>query len=263
MATKVSHLDVQRAFAAHIRHPVRHPRPKDVEFRRMKIYVDLFYNNVESFLSRSFPILREIHSDEAWHHMARDFLHRHVSTSPYFLEIAQEFIQYLQMERKSENDLPFMLELAHYEWVELALGIATDVFAPIKEIPPQLLLDQHPLISSLAWPLAYQFPVHQIGPAYLPELPPEQPTYLIAYRNREDEIHFMEINSITSRLLNLLSEHPKMTGQEALQQIAMELQHPDPEVVITGGQQTLMQLVSLDIIVGTQSADENIVDLIE
>ena len=31
--------------------------------------------------------------------MVRDFVHRHQSLSPYFLEISQEFLRYLEAER--------------------------------------------------------------------------------------------------------------------------------------------------------------------
>jgi hypothetical protein len=57
----------QYAFAAHIRDPEHQPAPDDIEDRRMQIYRELFYNNVEGFLSGTFPVLRKIHSDGDWH----------------------------------------------------------------------------------------------------------------------------------------------------------------------------------------------------
>ena len=40
----------QYEFTAHIRDPERNARPDGIEDRRMGIYRDLFYNNVEGFL---------------------------------------------------------------------------------------------------------------------------------------------------------------------------------------------------------------------
>jgi len=52
----------QYRFTAHIRDPEKNPAPDTIEDRRMAVYRDLFYNNVEGFLSRSFPVLRKIFS---------------------------------------------------------------------------------------------------------------------------------------------------------------------------------------------------------
>ena len=117
----------QYEFAAHIRNPEQHVRPNEVEDRRMAIYRDLFYNNVEGFISNTFPVLRSLTDDEHWHEMVRDFFSRHHCKTPLFLEIPEEFLNYLQEEREPNPDDPaFLIELAHYEWVELALSVDED-----------------------------------------------------------------------------------------------------------------------------------------
>ena len=58
---------VQYRFAAHLRDPKRNPAPRGIEPRRMKIYRELFYNNVEGFLANAFPVLRRITPDARWH----------------------------------------------------------------------------------------------------------------------------------------------------------------------------------------------------
>ena len=50
----------QYEFAAHIRDPESNPKPADVESRRMKIYTELFFNNVEDFIANTYPVLKEI-----------------------------------------------------------------------------------------------------------------------------------------------------------------------------------------------------------
>jgi hypothetical protein len=150
-----------------------------------------------------------------------------------------------------DADQPFMKELLHYEWVELALD-SSEVDLPVEGVDPNGdLLAGHPVQSPLAWSLAYQYPVHCICEEYVPQEPGAQPTYLIAYRNREDAVQFIETNPVTARLLYLLSESEEMTGHEALQQIAVELQHPSPEQVVAGGLQTLEQLRASGVILGT------------
>ncbi|MDH5371130.1 MAG: putative DNA-binding domain-containing protein, partial [Gammaproteobacteria bacterium] len=111
----------QYEFAAHIRDPKSNPKPADVESRRMKIYTELFYNNVEDFISNTYPVLKSITSENDWNEMMRDYFSNHLSHTPLFPEMPREFLKYLENERNNENDPDFMLELAHYEWIELAL----------------------------------------------------------------------------------------------------------------------------------------------
>lgn len=156
----------QLQFAAHIRHPDINAAPIDIEDRRLKIYRDLFFNNIESFLASGFPILKSIVEPQRWLEIVRDFVHRHDSHSPYFLQISEEFLSYLQHELEAQpSDPTFMLELAHYEWVELALDVST------LNIPDDILLTgdmlaRHPVVSPTAWRFTYRYPVHKLGPGY-------------------------------------------------------------------------------------------------
>jgi hypothetical protein len=240
----------QYAFAAHIRQPDRNPAPEGIEDRRMAIYRELFYNNVEGFLSSGFPVLRELMDDKSWHAMARDFFANHHCHSPLFMEISREFLAYLEQERgEREDDFPFLRELAHYEWVELALSIAEAEPAQI-DAPHGDLLEAVPLLSGLAWPLSYHYPVHRICGDFQPETPADEPVYLMVYRDSGDEVGFMELNAISARLFSLLQDDSSLTGRQALEQIAAELNHPNPEVVIDGGRQILEAWRERDIVLG-------------
>jgi len=249
----ISFKDHQYAFTAHIRDPENVKAPDGIEDRRMGIYRDLLYNNIEGFISGGFPVIRSIYSDADWEKMIRDFFANHISKTPYFLEISQEFLAYLQDEREPRAEDPAgLLELAHYEWVELALHVSDETIEMDHIEPNGDLLDGHPVLSTLAWPLAYQFPVHKMGPDYLPEEAPEQPTYLVVYRNRNDEVKFMELNPITARLINLLQEDESLSGRAAIEQITQEMNHPNPEVVHEGGLAALRELQKHGIILGTR-----------
>jgi hypothetical protein len=244
---------LQYRFAAHLRDPQRHPAPPGIEPRRLRIYTELFYNNVEGFLANAFPVLRKITGDQRWHAMARDFFARHRSHEPLFHRIAAEFLKYLEHERRAvKDDWPFLLELAHYEWVELALGVAEQQLTPELADPNGDLLDGVPAVSPLAWPLRYRYAVHRIGPDFLPLKLGPQPAHLIVYRNRRDEVKFMETNAVTARLMELMQKK-RATGRRLLARIARELKHPQPEQVIAQGVKILQDLRERDIILGTVS----------
>lgn len=247
---------LQRRFAAHLRDPEANPAPDSIEDRRMAIYRDLFFNNVEGFLKQGFPVLRQLYDDEAWLRLARRFFAEHASEGPQFYQIAEEFLAYLNDEyQRTPADPPFMLELAHYEWVELKLSLsdAETRIAPGVD-PNGDLLAQIPVPSPVMVNLAYQWPVHQIGPDNRPDTPPDAPTHLVVHRDRDDRVRFLQVNAVTSRLLQLMHDRPAASGRELLEGIAAELNHPNPEVVVEGGARTLRDLRERDILLGTRSA---------
>jgi len=243
-----TYIHTQLAFANHIRNPETQPLPADIDRRRMLAYRKLFTNNIERFLSNNFPVLRKILPDDQWQSLTQTFFANHRSKSPYFAEIPLEFIAYLRDERTPvSTDPPFLLELAHYEWVELALSIAEGD----NPLPDEQLLS-HPLdcnmkLSTLAWPLAYEFPVHKISPDYQPDAPPPSPTFLAAYRDDHDEVRFLEINQITFRLMELLIE--EKTGRFVISQIAEELGTPTQEHLLGHGEEILKKLAQRRLIV--------------
>lgn len=56
----------QYEFAAHIRDPKLNPKPDGIESRRMNIYAELFFNNVEDFISNTYPVLKSITAEDRW-----------------------------------------------------------------------------------------------------------------------------------------------------------------------------------------------------
>ena len=241
----------QYAFAARIRDPQNAPAPAGVDARRMDVYEELFYNNIHDFLSNAFPVLRKLHDDEKWHALVRDYFATHRAHTPLFHEMPREFLQYLQDERgEREGDYPFMLQLAHYEWIELELLTSEDV-VPDCDTEGDLLSGS-PVLSPLTRILSYHYAVHKIGPAHIPQQADGEPTHLLVYRDSQDRVSFIELNPVTARLLQLISEQPQKNGEQLLQQIAAELQHPNPQTVIDGGSEILRDLKQRDIILGTK-----------
>lgn len=177
----------------------------------------------------------------------RAFLATHRSRSPFFREIPDEFIQFLQTEWTSPADYPeFMLELAHYEWIELALSISMDEPDWEGIDPEGSLLEQRPVLNPVLANLCYRWPVHRIAPRA--RIMPIE-TYLLVFRDAGDQIRFTEINAFTSRLVRLL-ETTGHTGQTALEIVATESHHPSPEVVIQGGLAIMRDLQARGALLG-------------
>lgn len=253
MASTPEFIRHQYAFAAHIRDPQHQAAPADVEDRRMAIYRELFYNNIEGFLSNTFPVLRALHDDDRWHALVREFFSQHLSQTPLFLEIPREFLAWLENVHSSySTEMPFLYELAHYEWVELALSISEESGERDGVDPAGDFLTGIPLLSPLAWHLSYHYPVHEISPDNRPQRPGDTLTHLVVYRDRNDDTGFMLINPVTKRLLELIDEDNNESGEQLLNRIATEMSHPQPGVVIQGGIGILKGLAQKDIIVGVK-----------
>jgi hypothetical protein len=246
----------QFEFAAYLRDPDNQPAPADVEERRMVIYRDLFFNNVRNLLAGTFPILAELLGDDRWTLLIRDFYRDHQSHSPLFPDVPKEFLRYLADERPTgthtdpQADPAFMQELAHYEWVEAGLMLAEDDTPHNKINTEGDLLAETPVTSRLAWLLNYAWPVNEIGRDYQPDMPADQPLYYLVYRDTADKVIFVKLNTVSARLFEILRTE-NMTGFEALKQVAAELNHPEPEKVISKGKQILQEWRTKDIVVGT------------
>jgi hypothetical protein len=244
----------QYAFTAHIRDPRRNPRPAGVSARRMRVYNQLLYNNLETFLLACFPVSREVLGARKWGKLVRTFFAEHRCRSPFFRQIPEEFGRWLQEARGSHpDDPPFLPYLAHYEWVELALDVSPN--EPDLDAVDRAgdLLAERPALNPVAWLLAYPYPVHRIGKRFRPESPDAQPTHILAFRNLSDRVRFIVLNPVSARLLTLL-QAGKSTGREALDTIVAELKHPAPHTVLAGGRQILESLRAEEAILGTLRA---------
>ena len=246
-----STITIQSSFSDHLRNPQLNPAPPGVESYRLQIYRELIYKNIDSFMRSGFPIICSLYSDEDWQGLLRSFIHVHSSQTPYFTELGGEFISYLDTEHLTrECDQAFLLELARYEWAEAALFLADAEIPPssIGESDATAIIDGVPHLSPLAWPMVFSYPVHKIGQHFQPHQPSADPVCLVVYRNRADQVQFLECNAVTGRMLELLEQSAGASGRDLLQTIAIELRHPELAQVIDGGRVILEQLHSLGII---------------
>lgn len=214
----------QFEFAAHIRNPRAHPRPIGVDSRRMAVYKELLYNNIESFLLTCFPVLRKVLSKRRWDKLVRAFFIVHRSHTPYFRQIPDEFLHFLQNEWSPEPGYPdYLLELAHYEWIELVLSVSNrgelGESAGLFLEKDADLMSGIPVLNPVLANLAYRWPVHQIQPRV--KVRP-CPTFLLVFRDADMHVRFMEQSQVSARFLSLL-EAGVQTGEQALRELALEL----------------------------------------
>lgn len=148
--------DYQKAFSAHIRDPRGAPRPGAVPARRMRVYNELLFNNIEGFLLACFPVCRQVLGQRRWTRLVRAFFRDHACVTPYFRRIPEEFLGYLESTSPRTEDCPdFLPELAHYEWVELDLDTSDRDADPPAHDPEGDLSTGRPLPNPVMRVLAY------------------------------------------------------------------------------------------------------------
>lgn len=252
-AAPESLFSLQTRFAGHIRDPQAVAAPEGVEDRRMAVYRNLFFNNIHDHLSNNFPVLKSLYSDTGWRTMCRDFYRGYRCHTPLFPELPREFLKYLQDHRQDcDGDPPFLLELAHYEWVELALSLDETEPGEIAVDPDGDLMHGIPVLSPLVWPLSYRYPVHRIRADYQPISPPAEPTHLLVWRREDFTISFMQLNETSMLLVQILKENPTLTGLDILDKVAGTIHHPRPTVVMEAGAGLLLEWKEKQVLLGTR-----------
>ncbi len=262
---------LQQQFAAHIRDPqntVYAPEGElPIESRRLEAYQELFFNNISSFFNQIFPVCADILGQNRWQDILREYLVKHDAHTPLFHELGQEFLLFLDNEfEPKESDPAFLLELAHYEWVELALSVSTEVafeggtlfstsLRGEKRPKAELSWDKPYQRSAVAWILAYEWPVHRLSLNYQPKTKPQEATTLLVYRHLEqgdavdtvpqEKVDFIELAPLLYQFLEALEEAD--SAQEAFKKVAEPYDIPADQLQ-TFAEQTLHELVSLNIL---------------
>ena len=237
----------QYEFTRHIRDPKAYDRPAGVPARRMRVYNELLYNNIESFLLACFPVLRKMLGSRKWARLVRAFFSQHRSRTPYFRQIPDEFLQFLQSTWEAEEGYPeYLLELAHYEWIELVLSVSNrDEQLPAFDATADLI-EGRPLLNPVLANLAYRYPVHRIRPRAKAA---PSPAYLLVFRDASLQVRFMEQSAVSARLLALL-EDGRRTGREAVVELAKELGQDNPGRLVEFARGYLEELRAAGAVLG-------------
>ena len=236
------------ALADHVRDPGTHAGPPGIEPRRLQVYADLVFSNLRSLLAGNLPVLRRCLGDDGFDALVRNFLKHHRARTPLFPELAQEFIAFLDGHPAPPR--PWAAELAQYEYAEVALELSDAAMPPVD--PKGDVRLGEPVLSPLAWPLLYRWPVHRLGPTHQPDTPPDTPTCLLLQRDAgSGKVRFRELSPLAFRLMQRLIEHPGDCGDAHLQALADEAGAAGTAAFIAAGTAMLADWHAQGIVLGT------------
>lgn len=211
----------QRAFTAHIRDAAAAP-PAAVATERMALYARLVFGNVERVMANMFPVLKSVLPVAQWELLVRAFFRDHPLHDPLFRTMPGEFVRYLEARGPQAGEAPFLLELAHYEWVDYALAVDETEIDLAGIARDGELLAGMPVLNPLVWMLRYDYPVHTFRVTPPPAQAPSAPTYLVACRRCDDRVEYFELTSVSARLLELAEQEPGLNGAALISTLAVE-----------------------------------------
>lgn len=232
----------QLAFTAHIRDPENNLKPENVDEERMAVYREGVYNNIFESASVCFPVCQATIGEKDWDAAIRRFVATHHASSPIFREIPKELLSFLETDAETPD---YIKQLAHYEWVELAVGSLQADSPTLSQTTD--LLNETPALAPAHMLLAYDYPVQKISAQFKPE--EKEATHLLVFRNADFEVNFIALNPMVFSLLNMAKEG--LSGKAALTAIAEQIQHPEPETIVAFGHTILQDLMAQNAILGS------------
>ncbi|SMG64141.1 conserved hypothetical protein [methanotrophic bacterial endosymbiont of Bathymodiolus sp.] len=258
-STLPSFLSYQHQFVDYLRNPRSDESMPETLPARINVYAKLLHSKIEGSLQACFPITRELLGATLWHLLVQEFIKQHRCQSPLYREIPDEFIDYL-IHEKPQIALPeFITDLAHYEWIELILETENSSHANTIFPVSDDLLAITPALNPVLHLLHYRYPVQSI--TALDEhwknwqdrpTPYEQKSVILAgIRDANYKIHFIELNAVTARLIELIQQGFS-NGKQVLIELAAELDYDDHETILPFGADILQQLTTQQIIIGAQ-----------
>lgn len=206
---------IQQALAEGVRAPAPGGLPVPCPPDRLALYRRLVFNNLAGFLENAFPRVRHALEQERWESLLRRFLAEHACRAPCFHDIPGEFLQWLPESAADWQDLPWLAELAHFEWAQLAADIADGEYPAVRRAD---WTEGIPVVSPFAWLLAYRWTVHRQGDmAY-------EPTVLLISRSLRHDVELLLLSPAGAALASRLLDNPDgMHGARILQALAHEL----------------------------------------
>jgi hypothetical protein len=192
----------------------------DRQKSRLLTYRDLARSALEDQLPDCFPILHALLEEAgAWEDCVNAFIASRSIQSSYFRDVTPTFVSWLADSGWGQERWPFLLQLAHFEYIEVEILRWPDG-APLSDLKPNPAADLRVVFDAAARNLAYTYHV-QDATKDDPE-PEAGETFLLGYRDAEGDFFFTELSAHASAFLARCLEGASIA--EAASALALSLE---------------------------------------
>jgi hypothetical protein len=157
-------------------------------------------NTVRDFITRTAARLgkQRLRADVA------DFLHEKAIASPYLRDVPQEFVDFAAPRWRADPSLPAWIpDLAQHELLDYT--VLNDPRGGEAPTGQPLALDRPLRFDGTVRLLAYAFAVHRLPIEPDDRSEPEHvPTWLLAYRDAEHKVRYLELTELAAAMLRQL-----------------------------------------------------------
>jgi len=157
-------------------------------------YRRLIRNNIHNAMEQAFPISFTVLSEEQWNTLINDFHAKHPASTPQVWKLPHEFYQFVKENNYAEHfSLPFLDDLLHFEWIEIAVHTMEDIAPPPCKKEGILLTDkivvhpEHQLIR-------LTYPVHLYAAEEALQHPGDY--FLLTFRTRDFDVRFVDLPAL-------------------------------------------------------------------
>ena len=159
---------------------------------RLNVYIRLIRNNIHSFIDRCYTETPQYLDSGEWGRLKEGFVRDARAQTPYFQEIAGEFLQYCQSLPLSDD----LLALMDFEHTQLLAEVAQTNSQASSADSDDLVYT----LSPAAFVRRYQYDVTD-------ELQ-EAETAVLVWRDKEDDVMYQTLDDFDALLLETLADTP-------------------------------------------------------
>ena len=159
---------------------------------RLNVYIRLIRNNIHSFIDRCYTETPQYFDSGEWGRLKEDFIRDARAQTPYFQEIAGEFLQYCQSLPLSDD----LLALMDFEHTQLLAEVAQTN----SQTPPADSDDLAYTLSPAVFVRRYPYDVTE-------ELQATE-TAVLVWRNNDDDVMYQTLDDFDALLLETLADTP-------------------------------------------------------
>jgi hypothetical protein len=179
----------------------------------VKQYRRLVFNVIDDTLITAYPLTRKLLSHKEWDDLVQEFFSTRNCSNPQIWKMPKELFEFLESkEHVLVEKYPFLLDLLHFEWLEIELYMMEDEPLLAYSTEGDVQEDAFYLNPELQI-LALQYPVHiKIAKEIITE---DEGQYFVAIHRHPSngKVIFTEINYAHLLLIDLLMQKPSTLSE--------------------------------------------------